>query len=67
VLGVDMKLYALKRYKLYKKALSILNEGIEKSIQYIDGYVWDTITNRMDSIWDELTEEEKNELKKKED
>lgn len=57
--------YALERYKLYKRVLAILNKGIDKSIQYIDEHVWDTITDHMDSIWDELTEEEKNELTKK--
>ena len=63
--------HALKKYKLYQRVLTILNEGIDKDILndlqvdgfFADEYVWDTIADHMDSIWHQLTEEERNGLR----
>ena len=48
-----------------------MSEGIDKDILndkradgfFADEYVWDTIADHMDSIWDELTQEQRDSLR----
>ncbi len=59
--------HALERYKLYQRILLVLNQGIKDGIikdEAPDEHIWNTIADHMDSIWHELTNEERDELRK---
>jgi len=62
----------LKRYKLFREIIVIFNRGVDEGFLNDKGpdgffsseYVYDTITDYMDSLWDDLTKEEKDSLRK---